>query len=300
MTSCFHINSVNQLHELASIEPPKHPLFSIHRLEHLNLKPSGFPERMTYDFYSVGLKKNLSGYVKYGRTNYDFQEGALGFTAPQQLMEFNQDIIDNAQGWILFFHKELLNGSDLLRRLDTYGFFGYQTNEGLHLSRQEEASVELIFENIETEYQRPIDTYSKPVVISNLELLFTYSQRYYARQFVVRNEVDPSVLVSFKKELSVIFNDPGNFRTPSVEQLADKLHFSGNYLSDLLKATTGKSALEHIHQFIVERAQQTLLNSDKPISEIAHELGFEYPHYFSRLFKKKTGLTPSEYRVRPN
>lgn len=291
----IHIKTIHQLHKLAGLKEPKHPLFSIHRIEELQLDSENFPEEMTYDFYAAGLKKNLNGYVKYGRTNYDFQEGALGFTAPFQLMEFNAGLIQNASGWILFFHKELLNITKLVKSIDDYGFFEYAVNEGLHLSKDEEKSIEDIFQNIEKEYQLPIDKYSKQVVLSNLELLFTYSDRYYSRQFIVRNEVGTTIFSNFKAELKSAFYD--NDKLPTVEQLAEKLNLSANYLSDFLKATTGNSAIEHIHGYIIEQAQKRLILSDKSISEIAFELGFEYPHYFSRLFKKRTGLTPTEFRT---
>lgn len=291
----IHIKTIHQLHKLAGLKEPKHPLFSIHRIEELQLDSENFPEEMTYDFYTAGLKKNLNGYVKYGRTNYDFQEGALGFTAPFQLMEFNAGLIQNASGWILFFHKELLNITKLVKSIDDYGFFEYAVNEGLHLSKDEEKSIEDIFQNIEKEYQLPIDKYSKQVVLSNLELLFTYSDRYYSRQFIVRNEVGTTIFSNFKAELKSAFYD--NDKLPTVEQLAEKLNLSANYLSDFLKTTTGNSAIEHIHGYIIEQAQKRLILSDKSISEIAFELGFEYPHYFSRLFKKRTGLTPTEFRT---
>ncbi|GMN08861.1 helix-turn-helix domain-containing protein [Croceitalea sp. MTPC9] len=295
VTKMIHIKSIHQIHKLAGLNKPKHPLFSIYRIEELKLDSDNFPEKMTYDFYTVGLKKNLNGYVKYGRTNYDFQEGALGFTGPFQLMEFSTDLIQNASGWILFFHKELLNFTKLEKSIDDYGFFEYAVNEGLHLSKDEEKSIEEIFQNIEKEYQLPIDKYSKQVVLSNLELLLTYSDRYYSRQFILRNEVNNRIFSNFKDELKATFND--NIKLPTVEQLAEKLNLSANYLSDFLKTTTGNSAIEHIHRYIIEQAKKDLVLSDKSISEIAFELGFEYPHYFSRLFKKKTGLTPSEYRL---
>ncbi len=298
MKEITHIQSIHQLHQYAGLEPPKHPLFSIHRLEDIKLINSQFPERLTYDFFSIGLKKDLEGFVKYGRKNYDFHEGALGFTAPYQVMEFNSDLLNNATGWIFFFQKEFLNESILKDKIDQFGFFNYQTNEGLHLSKSEEESVKIIFNNIKTEYDQPIDSLSKQVVISNLELLLTYSYRYYKRQFITRNEVDTSILSKFKQLLKTYFEQAENSGLPTVELMANKLHLSANYLSDYLKTTTGRSALDHIHDKIIETAKSDLLASEKSISEIAFQLGFEYPHYFSRLFKKKTGLTPSEYRTK--
>lgn len=298
MKGTTHIKSIHQLHQIAGLEPPKHPLFSIYRLEDIRLIHGQLSERMTYDFFSVGLKKNLEGFVKYGRTNYDFQEGVLGFTAPYQVMEFSSDLLNKATGWIFFFKKEFLNESILLNNIDQFGFFNYQTNEGLHLSKTEENSLETIFNNIKTEYDLPIDSFSKQVVISNLELLLTYSHRYYNRQFIIRNEVDTSIFSKFKQLLKAYFKETDNIGLPTVELLSKQLHISANYLSDYLKATTGKSAIEHIHNKIIEIAKSDLLASEKSIGEIAFQLGFEYPHYFSRLFKKKTGLTPTEFRIK--
>lgn len=298
MKETTHIKSIHQLHQLAGLEPPKHPLFSILSLDNIKRINRQFPERMTYDFFSVGLKKDLEGYVKYGRTKYDFQEGTLGFTAPYQVMEFSSDLLNNATGWIFFFQKEFLTESVLNNKIDEFGFFNYQTNEGLHLSKIEEESIETIFNNIKIEYDQPIDSFSKQVVISNLELLLTYSQRYYKRQFIIRNEVDTSTFSEFKQLLKTYFLEANNNGLPTVELLANQLHISANYLSDYLKSTTGKSAIEHIHNKIIETAKSDLLASEKSISEIAFQLGFEYPHYFSRLFKKKTGLTPTEFRTK--
>ena len=299
MKGTIHIQSIHQLHQIAGLESPKHPLFSIYRLEDIKLINRQFPERMTYDFFSVGLKRNLDGFVKYGRTHYDFQEGALGFTAPYQLMEFSSDLLNKATGWLFFFQREFLNESILHNKIDQFGFFSYQTNEGLHLSKTEEKSLETIFSNIKTEYDQPIDSFSKQVVISNLELLLTYSHRYYKRQFIIRNEVDTSIFSKFKQLLKAYLQEANNRGLPTVELLAGQLHISANYLSDYLKTTTGKSAIEHIHDKIIETSKSDLLASEKSISEIAFQLGFEYPHYFSRLFKKKTGLTPTEFRLKP-
>jgi len=212
-------------------------------------------------------------------------------------MEFSDNLLQNANGWILFFHKELWNIENNQNNTTQDGFFKYHTNEGLHLSKIEEKSIELIFENIKKEYELPIDKFSKQVVLSNLELLFTYSYRYYTRQFTIRNEIDSSLFSNFKKELHLFFNDETNTYLPTVDFLADKLNLSANYLSDALKNTTGQSPIEHIHSYIIESAKNNLINSNKSISDIAFELGFEYPHYFSRLFKKRTGITPSEFRI---
>ncbi|MEO0528363.1 MAG: AraC family transcriptional regulator, partial [Bacteroidota bacterium] len=218
-----HIDSIHVLHELAGASPPNHPLFSIWKLEDLpKITQANFPELMTYGFYSSGLKKNLKGYVKYGRTAYDFQEGALGFKSPLQLLSFNPEIVAHATGWILFFHKDFIAGTKLAERIQGYNFFGYETNEGLHLSKTEEDVINTIYENIYMEYRRPIDKHSKQVMLSNLELLLTYAQRYYSRQFILRNESDSSALQGFEKVLNAFFED----RPPEINGLPTVEYFA--------------------------------------------------------------------------
>ncbi|MEM1137978.1 MAG: AraC family transcriptional regulator, partial [Bacteroidota bacterium] len=247
MDSIVHIKSINQLHKLAKIGSSKHPLYSIYRFEDLTSKEITIPLKYTYGFYQIGLKKDLEGYIKYGRKQYDFQEGVLGFSAPLQIIEVSPDIISKASGFTLMFHKEYIAGSSLEAKFDEYSFFSYAVAEGLHLSLEEEQNIIKIFENIETEYNLPIDQHSKEVVIANLELLLTYAKRYYKRQFVIRNDAKPDILKSFEKELKIYYYGKEDVALPSVEYFADKLHLSSNYLSDLLKATTGKTTLEHIH-----------------------------------------------------
>ncbi len=297
MENTLHIATIQKLHELAGISAPKHQLFSVHRIENLrNLGPN-FPKRLSYGFYSIGLKKDLRGYLKYGRTHYDFQQGALGFTAPFQVMEFNSDLMNNGTGWILLIHENLIANSLSEHQFDTYAFFNYDVNEGLHLSEDEENALQKLFENIETEYHLPIDRHSKNVVLSNISLLLAYSQRYYHRQFIMRNEVKPDVLTTFEKELKQYYiKSETEVTLPTVDYFANALHLSANYLSDLLKATTGKTALEHIHMHLVSTAKKRLLISNNSISGVGYSLGFEYPQYFSRLFKNKTGETPSAFR----
>ncbi len=302
MPDIHHIDSIHLLHQVAGGPPPRHPLFSVHRLEELSNDGPGFPQYLTYGFYAVGLKKNLSGYLKYGRTSYDFQEGALGFTAPLQVLSFELEILKRATGWMLFFQQELLAGSALANTIRDYGFFDYQVNEGLHLSQEEENTLDIIFGNIQTEYQRPIDQYSKQVVLSNIELLLTYAQRYYSRQFILRNDISSSVLNTFESKLHQCLDHAEVLQSglPSVNYFADQLHLSPKYLSDLLKSLTGKTTQEHIHYQLIEKAKVKLLASDAPVADIAYALGFEYPQYFSRLFKQKTGMSPTTFRLPDN
>ncbi len=301
MKPIVHISTIQKLHQLAGLDAPNHPLYAIGRIEDLIGLEGNFQFPLTYNFYSIGLKKNLNGYVKYGRTQYDFQEGALGFSAPMQIMEFSKDITQNASGWLFYFHKDLFAGTTLDAKLSDYSFFNYQVNEGLHLSKSEEQIIHLIFENIEREYNAPIDKHSKQVVLSNVELLLTYAQRFYTRQFILRNDVKPDILQHFERELKRYYRNnqyPSNYAEfPTVAYFANLLHLSPSYLSDLLKSNTGKTTLEHIHLQIIEVAKERLLATNTSISEVAYSLGFDYPQYFSRLFKNKTGMTPKQYKL---
>ncbi|MEM7552434.1 MAG: helix-turn-helix transcriptional regulator [Bacteroidota bacterium] len=302
MTTPFRIKSITELHQIAGGPPPEHPLISLIRLEDIPELPADYPQDFIYEFYSIGFKKNLKGYIAYGRENYDFQEGVLGFTEPDQSLSFTGSDASEATGWILFFHKDFLMKSPLMDKIEEYGFFKYNVNEALHLSAKEEELIEGLFANMHNEYSQRIDTFSKDVLLSNLELLLTYSQRFYSRQFITRNDVDSSFLNRFKVELKKYFHsdeliDGG---IPTVEYFAKKLNISSSYLSDMLKSLTGKTTKEHIHLKLIEMAKKKLVSTDQTVAEIAYGLGFEYPQYFNRLFKEKTGLTPKEFRMNVN
>ena len=298
MSKVYHFKTIHDLQRLAGMKPSEHPLFAIIKLEDIPELPSGYPASMSYGFYTIGLKRNLKGYITYGRRLYDFQEGVMGFSAPGQVVAYDSDATVGASGWMLFFHAQLLAKHQLAESAFKYGFFDYEVNEALHLSKKEENMIESIFENIAEEYHRPIDKHSRQVVLSNLELLLTYCDRFYSRQFITRNEADSDLLNQFEKEVRKCFNldTLADVGIPQVTYFAEKLNISAGYLSDLLKTLTGKSTQEHIHFYLIEKAKQKLLAGDKPVSEIAFELGFEYPQYFSRLFKEKTGFSPKEFR----
>ena len=204
-----------------------------------------------------------------------------------------------AKGWVLMFHPDLLRGTQLGRNLKDYSFFSYEVNEALHLSEQERRTVLECFRNIENELRHAMDKHSKDLIVSNLELFLSYCRRFYERQFITRSHVNSDILTRFERVLDEYFHSelPKRLGIPSAKYCADKMNFSVNYLSDLLRKDTGKSTLEHIQLRLVEAAKEKLFDTNKSISEIAYELGFEYPQYFSRLFKKRVGMTPNEYRA---
>ncbi|MEM1338637.1 MAG: helix-turn-helix domain-containing protein [Bacteroidota bacterium] len=294
----FHIATITELHQLAGIAAPQHPLISLVRIEDLPTLPKGYPSRFTYGFYSIGLKKNLKGYVEYGRKQYDFQKGVMAFTAPNQLISYANSDASEANGWLIFFDPFLLRSTVLKHKIQDFGFFDYETYEALHISQGEEDQIQEVFKNINREYILPIDSFSKEVMLANLDLLLTYSKRFYTRQFITRNDTDDTLYQKFLKDLDNCFKDtnPTREKIPDVRYFSERLGVSSRYLSDSLKSISGKSTKEHIDFKIVQIAKQLLISSNLSIAEIAYEIGFEYPQYFSRFFKKSVGVTPTEFK----
>ena len=293
----IHIPTLTDLTKLAGVEPPQHPLLGIIRLEDIPIIGRALGA-ISFGFYCISLKRNLKGYIEYGRQTYDFQEGVLGFVAPNQALTFDQCDATQSTGWELYFDATLFANSKLFDEIMSYGFFNYETSEALHLSKKEEDQMDQLFQNIYDEYTLPIDQYSKEVIVSNLELLLTYSKRFYNRQFITRNDVDSSLLSGFEKLLNQYFseNDLETSGIPDVGYFSEKLNLSSKYLSDMLKALTGKTTKEHIQFQLLKKAKHLLIGTNKSVAEIAYELGFEYPQYFSRFFKEKTGETPKSFR----
>ena len=244
-----------------------------------------------FNFYTIFLKDVKCGDIKYGRNYYDYQDGTLVFMAPMQIMSMENRRPEAAKGWVLMFHPDLLRGTQLGRNLKDYSFFSYEVNEALHLSEQERRTVLECFRNIENELRHAMDKHSKDLIVSNLELFLSYCRRFYERQFITRSHVNSDILTRFERVLDEYFHSelPKRLGIPSAKYCADKMNFSVNYLSDLLRKDTGKSTLEHIQLRLVEAAKEKLFDTNKSISEIAYELGFEYPQYFSRLFKNGWG-----------
>ncbi|QBQ41625.1 AraC family transcriptional regulator [Sphingobacterium psychroaquaticum] len=256
--------------------------------------------RVSCDFYSIMFKNYCANNMKYGRQSYDFQEGSLVCIAPKQVVTMDTEIEkkEDMMGWGLFFHPDLLRGTSLGTKMKDYTFFSYETSEALHMSDKEKEILYDCIQKIETELRENIDNHSQTLIVSNIELLLNYCQRYYGRQFITRNNFNRDILSQVENILRKYFNseDLKKNGLPSVSYLADKVNLSPNYLSDLLKKETGMNAKDHIHHHLIEEAKNILLGTNKSISEIAYELGFEYPQYFSKLFKQKTGNTPQEFR----
>jgi AraC-like DNA-binding protein len=253
------------------------------------------------NLYQVTLKQLGCGNLFYGKNAYDYEEGTLVFTAPGQVTVFEGELTDDNEsneGWTLAFHPDLIRKSNLADKMNGYSFFNYEVNEALHLSDKERKTIEDLLDKIIAEYSQNLDKHSQNLIISNIELLLDYCTRFYDRQFYTRTNLHSDIVSKFERLLQQYYQSEKvvDLGIPTVKYCARELSFSTNYLSDLLKKETGKTAQEHIHLFIIEKAKNNLLNSTDTIREIGFELGFEYPQHFSNLFKAKTGFSPKEYR----
>jgi AraC-like DNA-binding protein len=256
--------------------------------------------KITTDFYSIMFKNYCKNNIKYGRKAIDFQDGNLICIAPNQTIEIDYEVEEreDKMGWGLFFHPDLIRSTILNDKIKSYSFFHYEVSEALHLSDKEKNILFECIQKIQIELQENIDVHSQYIIVSTIELLLNYCSRFYGRQMITRSQANKSTISQIETILTEYFaktkvEEQG---LPTVKFLADKVHLSPSYLSDLLKKETGKNAQEHIHYYLIEEAKSLLLNSDKNVSEIAFNLGFEYPQYFNKLFKQKTGKTPMEYR----
>lgn len=293
----IHVKTIAQSHQALGIAKPKHPLFSIIRFEDLNQYTNDQRVRLIFDFYQIVLKRNCPGKIQYGQTQYDFDEGVMSYFAPKQVSIVEPGMIFPNEGWLLNIHPDFIRNTTLDKKIKSYGFFEYAANEALIMSQDEEKSIVNIFEQIETEYKLAIDSFSQDVVVANIELLLTYSNRYYIRQFALRKPNHQGLLIKFDAVLSEYFDTSlhGN-GLPTVKQIAEKLNISPHYLSDMLRQLTGQNTQQHIHEKLIEKAKEKLTTTELSVSEIAFQLGFEYSQSFSKLFKSKTSVSPVEYR----
>lgn len=304
MSDIFKINSISQFHDVLALPAPKHPLISFINDEETTNKAdideNLYGIRFALEMYTVMYKDKISGSIGYGKNSYDFQEGTLIFTSPGQVFTSpKKEEIQGKKGWTLLFHPDLLHRSNLSKKMDSYSYFSYEITEALHLSQKEESFIFQVIKQIKTEYSQNIDKHSQNLILSNLELLLNYCVRFYDRQFYTRTNLNSDFLSDFETKLKAYFNselivDKG---IPTPIYFGNELNMSPNYLSDLLKKETGKSIKEHIDAYIIRKAKNVLLNSKNSISEIAYDLGFEYPQSFTRMFKKKTGVSPNQYRT---
>lgn len=288
------IHSVKELHAYMGLPSAVNPLITL--IDHSQIQNQTKHQKMLLDFYNISIKKSFQGKLKYGKNHYDFDDGTMSFIAPNQIISVESDDDRNTDGWSLLFHPDLIRQYPLSKVIKNYGFFSYSVSEALHLSDDEEKTIEAIVHNIKKEINSRLDNFSQDVIVSNLDLLLSYSNRFYSRQFITRKMATTDLLASFERILEIHFSPDSNLTLPTVEKLANELNVSSSYLSDMLRSLTGQNAQQHIHSKLIEKAKEILTTTDLTVSEIAYQLGFEYPQSFSKLFKSKTNLTPLEFR----
>lgn len=293
------VKSISELHRFNGLKGPTHPLISVIDVAQTETLEEHIGLRSCLDLYVIGLKDGSCG-NQYGKNNYDFDNGVLFFYSPKQV----QTIVSSykkgeVNGWMIIFHPDLIRNTPLAKTIDQYNFFTYAVHEALHLSESEQHTLTDCMHMIKNEIKERVDNHSQIVISSTLELILKLSQRYYERQFNTRSAQNSDYISQFEQHLKSYY-EKGQFKEngiPSVEYFSKLMFLSSSYLSDLLKKETGMNAKEQISHFAINKAKLLLLSNSKSVSEIAYELGFNYPHYFSRLFKSKTGKTPKEYRM---
>ena len=293
------INSVSQIHEFLGIPGPQHPLITVLPIDKRMVTANYGDTTFVLDLYQISLKKGIKGNISYGRNSYDFQDGTMVFTKPDQSMKFSrQEDFSKVSGWTIIFHPDLIRKSELGRVIENYDFFSYEIYEALHLSNEEQDALTELVKKIEKEFSHIIDRHSQELIVSNIKLLLDYCSRYYDRQFFTRTNLNKDHVSRFEALLKDYFKSdkPTELGLPSVKYCGSELNMSAHYLSDLLKKETGRSAQDHIYYYLIERAKTLLLSSGESVSQVAYDLGFEYPNHFSKLFKSKTGMSPVEYR----
>lgn len=288
------INSISEFHRLLSLPEPRHPLVSV-----INLAESVFLEDSIWKsfvnrFYCVALKREAKGKIRYGQQHYDYDKGVLSFTAPNQVQQLDLQNMECGSGYLLIFHPDFLLQHSLSNSIHQYGFFDYAVNEALHLSAEEEDDLIAILHKIDKECQH-IDKHTQEIILTQIESLLKYSNRFYERQFLTRKNSNSALLTRFEQLIADYFNSdvPGLL---TVQHLAAQMNLSPNYLSDLLRVHTGQNTQQHIHEKLIAKAKEKLSTTSLSVSEIAYALGFEHAQSFSTLFKKKTNLSPLEFR----
>lgn len=294
----YIINSISELHRLNCLPKPANPLVSLINFKDIKGTPDEFSANFILNFYMICIKKDFKGKLKYGQNYYDFNEGIMSFIAPGQLL--SESNIDDSplSGWLLTIHPDFIRNYPLAKTIKNYGYFSYKLNEALCLSEKEEAMIESVMKNIEQEYSSVIDSYSQDVIVSHIEVLLNYSNRFYNRQFITRKNANNDLLVKLEALLSNYFSSDEVQKKGllTVQYISEKLNISPNYLSDMLRSLTGQNTQQHIHNKLIEKAKELITTTSLSVSEIAYKLGFEYPQSFNKLFKSKTHISPLEFR----
>jgi len=289
-------NSISDLHRVLGLPKPLHPLISLIDNTRIAVDRDALFDSFVLNLYNISYKNSARGKIKYGQNYYDFDEGSLVFTAPNQLMAVERD--NEHSGYSLLFHPDFIRNYPLANNIKNFGFFSYSTNEALHLSEKEKGVILSIFKNIESELQSPIDDFSQDVVVTQVELLLHYSNRFYKRQFITRKAVNNDLLAKLDIALTDYFNNNTALQegVPTVQYIAQQLQVSPRYLSDMLRSLLSQNAQQYIQNKVIEKAKEMLSVTRMSVAEIAYQLGFEHPQSFNKLFKRKTNLSPLEFR----
>lgn len=297
-TSTVHIQSITQLHQLLQLPKPTHPLVSLLQFEQFPQLVIEQRTRLITDFYQITLKTDCPCRIQYGQNLFDFEEGVISCFAPKQVSVLDTEFAFATAGWHLCIHPDFLRTFPLGSKIKSYGYFNYAVNEALILSDEEQQAIESLFLQLRKESLRPIDQFSQQVWIAHIELLLTYCDRYYNRQFITRKAQSSDLLVKVEQLLDNYFTaNQVPTGLPTAQELAEHLHLSPKYLSDCLKQLTGSTTQQLIHERLLAQAKEQLVTTSLSVSEIAYALGFEYPQSFSKLFKAKTRQTPLQFRA---
>lgn len=294
------VSSIAEFHKMKGMPAPQHPLISLVDYSKVTCSEEAHYRNFVFDFYHISVKRAVGTKYKYGQNHYDFDDGVMFFIAPNQVfgIEPIAEIATPKSGWFLLIHPDFLWNSSLAKNIKRYEFFDYAVHEALFLSEKEETVLNGIVKNIESEYVGNLDAFSQNIIVSQIETLLNYSERFYQRQFLTRKISNHEILAQLEAYLETFFSEMpvNNQGLPSVQQIADALNLSPGYLGSLLKSLTGQSTQQHIHEKLIEKAKEKLSTTNLSVSEIAFELGYEHSQSFSKLFKAKTDLSPLEFR----
>lgn len=292
-----HIESISQIVRELGLPAPLHPLIAL--VDNNSVLAEMFPkgQKISLDFYKISFKPTFKGKTKYGQGHYDFEEGGMAFLKPRQIVYSPEDI-ESYEGFSLYFHSDFIRNYSLGNRINQFGFFSYNVSEALFLSKKEKEIIANLFNSIAFELNNNIDYFSQDILVTQVELLLNYSNRFYNRQFITRKVGNHGIVASLDKLLNSYFEEERNSKNglPSVKYISTQLKLSQRYLSDMLRSLTGLTTQQYIHHLIIEKAKEKLSTTHLSASEIAYDLGFEHPQSFSKLFKTKTQLSPLEYR----
>lgn len=297
MNNPIKVDSISQLHEMLGFGKPVHPLISINDNTNMIVDDNLLNQHFLFNFYKISYKKTLKGKMGYGQGYYDFDEGGMIFTAPNQLLSTSAEDMEY-EGLTLLIHPDFFRNYSLATRIKNFGFFSYSANEALFLSDKEKQTIFSVFDNIKEELNNTIDDFSQDVILSHIEVLLNYSNRFYKRQFITRKAVNNDLLSKIEELLNVYFDKENglNQGLPTVDFLATELSLSPRYLSDMLRSLTGQNAQQLIHEKLIEKAKDYLTTTQLSVAEIAYQLGFEHPQSFNKLFKNKTNQTPVQFK----